>query len=411
MRIAIVVHGRFHAFDLARALTKRGNDVHVFTNYPKWAAVKFGLRPEAIHSMWPHGVVSRAVGKFGDQASAAATPALHSWFSKWAARKLRGGGWDVIHSFSGVAENIFLSRLDARRHFMVRGSSHIRCQDRILAEESERIGVALERPPAWVIEREEREYQLCDEILLLSSFALDSFVDHGVPSQKLALFPLGVDTRAFRPGPEVLAARIRRLLDGEPLRITFTGTLNYRKGLYDFEKVVRALDPAKFQFEIIGSVAQEGRRTASNLPANVTFVPRQPQAELPKWYARGDLFFFPTLEDGFAVVLAQAYANALPILTTPNCAGPDMIRDGETGWIIPIRRFDRYIEQLLWCDANRDKVAAMIERLYNSYSARDWNDVAADFERIVNGVEARPLDGAARDEFARRSKLLAGRRG
>lgn len=389
MKIAVIVHGRFHAFDLVRALTKRGNDVHVFTNYPKWAAARFGLRPEAVHSLWPHGVALRAVQKLGNKAWDLASPALHTWFSRWAARELRRGEWDVIHSFSGVAEDIFISRLDARRHFMVRGSSHIRYQDQILGEESERTGLPLERPTRWIIEREEREYALCDQILLLSSFALESFVRQGVPHGKLSLFPLGVDTREFRPSEEALNARLARILSGQPLRVTFTGTLNYRKGLYDFDRIVRALDPRKFQFEVIGSVQAEAKDLVAKLPANVTLVPRQPQSKLPEWYNRGDVFLFPTLEDGFAVVLAQAYANALPIITTTNCAGPDMLRHGESGWVLPIRRPDLFIEQLLWCDAHRDRLADVVRRLYDEYQARDWNDVAADFERIVSKVVGR----------------------
>ena len=389
MKIAVIVHGRFHAFDLVRALTKRGNDVHVFTNYPRWAAVRFGLRKEAVHSLWPHGVALRAVQKLGDKAWDLACPAMHTWFSRWASSELRRGDWDVIHSFSGVAENIFLSQLDARRHFMVRGSSHIRCQDQILREESERAGVPLERPTRWIIDREEREYALCDQMLVLSSFAFSSFVHRGVPASKLSLFPLGVDTRSFRPSEEALNARLSRILSGQPLRVTFTGTLNYRKGLYDFERIVRALDPQKFEFELIGSVQAEAQDVVSKLPANVTLVRRQPQSKLPAWYNRGDVFLFPTLEDGFAVVLAQAYANALPIITTTNCAGPDMIRHGQSGWVLPIRRSDLFIEQLLWCDANRDRLAEVVRRLYDTWQARDWNDVAADFESIVSNVVGR----------------------
>lgn len=43
MKIAIVVHGRFDAFDLARALIARGHDVTLFTNYPGWAVEPFGI--------------------------------------------------------------------------------------------------------------------------------------------------------------------------------------------------------------------------------------------------------------------------------------------------------------------------------------------------------------------------------
>ena len=397
MKIAVIVHGRFHAFDLVRALTKRGNDVHVFTNYPKWAATRFGLRREAVHSLWTHGLAIRAVQKLGEKAWETACPALHTWFSRWASHELRRGEWDVIHSFSGVAENIFLSRLDARRHFMVRGSSHIRHQDQILREESERTGVPLERPTRWIIDREQREYALCDQILLLSSFARASFVQHGVPESKLSLFPLGVDTRSFRPSEETLKARIERILSGQPLRVTFTGTLNYRKGLYDFDRIVRALDPKKFQFELIGSVQAEAKDLVARLPENVKLVPRQPQSKLPEWYNRGDVYLFPTLEDGFAVVLAQACANALPIITTTNCAGPDMLRHGESGWVLPIRRPDLFIEQLLWCDANRERLAHVVRRLYDTWQVRDWNDVAADFERIVSGVIGRGVTSPGAD--------------
>lgn len=394
MKIAIIVHGRFHAFDLARALTARGNDVHVFTNYPVWAATRFGLRPEAVHSLWTHGVALRVMGKLGEGACNTASPLMHQWFSTWAAAELRGGEWDVIHSFSGVAENIFLSRLHARAHFMVRGSSHIRFQDEILKQESERTGHALDRPSPWIIDREEREYALCDQLVVLSSFALESFVENGVPRSKLSLCPLGVDTKGFRPSKAELDTRIARLLAGEPLRVTFTGTLNYRKGLYDFDRIVRALDPKRFRFEVIGSIPPEAKEIAAKLPENVEFVPRQPQARLRDWYNRGDVYVFPTIEDGFAVVLAQAYANALPIITSANCAGPDMIRHGESGWVLPIRRPDLFIEQLLWCDANRASMAELVRRLYDSYQPRDWNDVAADFEGIVTSVIERPKAGA-----------------
>jgi len=66
-----------------------------------------------------------------------------------------------------------------------------------------------------------------------------------------------------------------------------------------------------------------------------------------------------------------------------------MIRHGESGWVLPIRRPDLFIEQLLWCDANRDRLAEVVRRLYDTWQARDWNDVAADFERIVSNVGSR----------------------
>jgi glycosyltransferase involved in cell wall biosynthesis len=103
---------------------------------------------------------------------------------------------------------------------------------------------------------------------------------------------------------------------------------------------------------------------------------------LPNWYSSSDLFLFPTIEDGFAIVLAQAQASALPILTTGNCSGPDLVREGQTGWILPIRSPEGFVERLLWCDSHRPELAEMVRKLYTAHQVRTWDDVAGDFEAL-----------------------------
>jgi glycosyltransferase involved in cell wall biosynthesis len=205
--------------------------------------------------------------------------------------------------------------------------------------------------------------------------------------------PLGVDARAFRPARSVLDERCRRIRSGEPLRVIYTGTLSFQKGLYDFDKIVRAMDPRRFHFQLIGSVAPEATEFVAKFPSWVEMVPRQPQSKLPEWYAGGDLYLFPTLQDGFAVVLTQACAAGLPILATTNCAAPDFVRDGQNGWVLPIRDPDAFIDRLHWCDEHREEVAEMVDNTYNDFRPRDWNDVAATFEGILSDTryQAREL--------------------
>jgi hypothetical protein len=59
-----------------------------------------------------------------------------------------------------------------------------------------------------------------------------------------------------------------------------------------------------------------------------------------------------------------------------------LIDDGQTGWILPIRNPDAFVERLLWCDANRPALAEMVRRIYNAPRTRGWDDVAADFEAL-----------------------------
>jgi glycosyltransferase involved in cell wall biosynthesis len=383
MKIAIAVHGRFHAFDLARDLSRR-NHVTVFTNYPKWAAQRFGLAPDQIRSFWAHGVASRAAWWLHENLSIPYPEALlHRLFGRWAAARIAKEQWDVVHSFSGVSEEILRAtggRTNLR--MIVRGSAHIRTQARLLEEEELRTRTRMEQPSRWIVAREEREYSLADRILVLSRFAWDSFVAQGVSPGKLALLPLGARSGHFRPSSEIVEARCARILSGEPLRVLFVGTLCFRKGILDMASILRSPGGERFRFRFVGAVSEETRELVRGLHLSAEFIPKQPQHDLPASYAWGDLFVFPTIEDGYAVVLAQAAASALPILTTTNSCGPDLIREGQTGWVLPIRSPQAFTERLHWCDSHRKEVADAVRRIYHQFQPRTWTDVAADFESI-----------------------------
>jgi glycosyltransferase involved in cell wall biosynthesis len=384
VKIAIAVQGRFHAFHLARALLERGCDATVLTNYPKWAAARFGLPRDRVRSFWPHGVLTRVMGRL-DPGSAwrCGEIWLHTMFGRWTARQLASERWDVVHPWSGVAEESLRSlKGTGTLCLLMRGSAHIRTQTELLAEEEERTRVRQDQPSHWRIAREEREYDLADGIVVLSTFAYRTFISQGVPAEKLHLIPLGASLQKFRPLPEIVRARQRRLLAGGPLRVLYVGAMSFQKGLWDMAKVVKALGTEKFVFQFVGPQPIEARAVLSELRAAVTIRSQQPEAELPGVYAWGDVFLFPTIQDGFAVVLAQAAAAALPVLTTPNCSGPDLIREGHNGWVVPIRAPEALVTRLRWCGDHRHEVATMVGRIYSRFRPRDWSAVAADFEAV-----------------------------
>ena len=146
--------------------------------------------------------------------------------------------------------------------------------------------------------------------------------------------------------------------------------------------ILRSPGHERFHFRFVGPVSKDARTLVRSLHRFAEIIPKQAQRDLPSSYAWGDLFVFPTIEDGFAVVVAQAAAAALPILTTPNCCGPDLIRDGQTGWVLPIRSPQAFSERLDWCDAHREELAAIVRNSYYRFQPRTWADVAADFESI-----------------------------
>jgi glycosyltransferase involved in cell wall biosynthesis len=395
MKIAIVVQGRFHAFDLVRALLARGNDVTVFSNYPRWAVTRFGIPGDRVRSFPLHGILARIAGRVRDKTGVSFEASLHKMFGRWAAGHLRREPWDVIHTWTGVAEEMDSDpALRGIVKFVMRGSAHIRTQADLLIEEERRTGCPVDQPSEWMIAREQREYALADYILVLSTFAYKSFIDRGFPKSKLLLLPLGTQTSAFRPGMDVMEARRSRILSGSKLRVLYVGGISWRKGLFDLREILKAA-VGRFEFRVVGPVWPEAREAVSTLGNLAEFVSKKPQSELPAEYAWGDVFIFPTIEDGFAVVLAQASAAALPILTTTNCSGPDLIREGETGWVLPIRSPEAFLERLEWCDSHRTELAEMMTASCEQFRTRDWADVAADFESLCQGnIAARAAKGS-----------------
>lgn len=397
LKIAIVVQGRFHAFDLAGALLDRGHDVTIFTNYPKWAVRRFGFPSERVRGFWLHGLTTRIASKLSQRKLISnCDEKLHLFFGRTVAVELLKEDWDIVHTWSSVSEEI-LQGLAGKQTISVlmRGSSHINVQAKLLEEEEQRTGKTQEHPEAWVIARELREYQLTDKISVLSSFARDSFLSQGVSSDKISLLPLGANFDQFRPEPSIIEERRRRILSGQPLRVLYVGTLSFRKGLDDLARLFHSLAPDTdhgrgFVFRCVGAASPEAAALVEQLKPYAEFIPSQPQDTLREWYNWGDLFIFPTIEDGYAMVLSQASANGLPILTTTNSAGPDFLEEGRSGWILPIRNSGAFIERLLWCETHRPELAAMVQEIYENYRPRNWPHVAEDFEALcLEAIDAR----------------------
>jgi len=391
LKIAIAVQGRFHGFDLARELLGRGHDVTLLTNYPRWAAERFGVPAARTRSLVLHGLAARASG-WVTRVMGIPQPeaALHRWFGRWAERQLRPSAWDVVHIWSGVAEETFRSpHVRAGCRLLMRGSAHIDVQAGLLAEEARRAGVPMERPSEWMIARERREYEAADHILVLSTFSRRSFEEAGVSPRRLSVLRLGVRVDEFRPSTDTLAARQRRILAGEPLRVLYVGAVSYQKGMFDVAETIRALGAGRgFQFTLVGPVLPEARALVAGLDGRARVVGKVPQAALPAFYWDADLFLYPTIQDGYAAVTAQAKAAALPILTTAHGAGLDIVSPGEDGWIVPLRSPSAIVSRLEWCAAHRPELAAMGRRVFESFKARDWSDVARDFETVALGLMA-----------------------
>jgi len=118
-------------------------------------------------------------------------------------------------------------------------------------------------------------------------------------------------------------------------------------------QAAKSLARNEFEFVHVGPIGDSGG-LLSELPANFVHHGPVSQSDLWKYYAQADVFVLPTIEDGFPTVIPQAMACGLPVVTTRHGSGPDIVQDGENGFLIPIRNVDAIVERL--SDLSKDRV-------------------------------------------------------
>lgn len=351
--MTVVVGGRFHAFDLASYLHRRGSLHRLVTNYPSFAARRWGIPADRIVSLPGTLVASRLLSLVSPSAVRRQQYRLHRWFAGAAAERLSGS--DLIVAWSSFAEpSIEWAAQRGVPSLVERGSAHILEQDALLREEYESLGVPWPGIDPDIIGMELREYDAGSQISIPSLFVERTFVQRGVAPARLFRNPYGVNLGSFRP-PE----RPPDAPSPERLSVVFAGNSSIRKGTHH---LLEAFDRARqkgWMLSIVGTVAPEMRRSLDRAPQGVAVLGHRPQHELASVYAAAHCFVMPSIEEGLAMVQGQALACGLPLIATTNTGGEDLLRlcgeqgvrreSGVTeypaGFVVPIRRPD----SIAWC--------------------------------------------------------------
>jgi glycosyltransferase involved in cell wall biosynthesis len=103
------------------------------------------------------------------------------------------------------------------------------------------------------------------------------------------------------------------------------------------------------------------------------YVPSVPHSRLNAYYSAASVLVFPSLVEGFGLVLLEAMACGIPVITTPNTAGPDILTDGVEGFIVPIRDVEALKEKLEWCYRHPQALAEMGQAARQKAEQLTWS--------------------------------------
>ena len=122
----------------------------------------------------------------------------------------------------------------------------------------------------------------------------------------------------------------------------------------------------------------------SRLPAGVVCLGQTPREALLREMSEADVFVFPSLFEGFALVILEAMAAGLPVITTPNTAGPDLIEDGKEGLIVPagdVKALQTAMESLL---NDPERAQAMGRAAHEKAKEYTWERYGERWEEMLH---------------------------
>lgn len=173
--------------------------------------------------------------------------------------------------------------------------------------------------------RKDEEIRLADHIFVASTFTATSLKDY--PGK---LPPVSVIPYAF---PPVNTERAYNTNHNVPLKLLFVGGLSQRKGIANVFEAVKPLGK-QVSLTIVGHKAVGDCAALNKALSEHKWIPSLPHAEILNLMRQHDVLLFPSLFEGFGLVITEAMSQGTPVITTDRTAGPDILKNGENGWLI-----------------------------------------------------------------------------
>jgi starch synthase len=207
----------------------------------------------------------------------------------------------------------------------------------------------------------DQELELADTVFVPSTFVKNT-LDMYPGKKRVVVNPFGV--------PANLSSPRELTKPDEPLRVLYVGSLTQRKGIaYLFEAVEKA--GKAVSLTVIGRKVGNSELLDKYCDKH-RWLPSLPHHEVLAEMSRHDVFVFPSLFEGLALVQGEAISQGLPVITTPNSGGADILRDGMDGFIVPIRNSDAIAEHLLALHEDREKLKAMSDSARERATQLHW---------------------------------------
>jgi starch synthase len=275
-------------------------------------------------------------------------------FDRWVARRYASSS-DIFWGFQGSClESLQAAREAGRLAVCEFATAHVTAAKRILQQEAEKHPewagtISNFHFPDWYQTRLEQEPHAADICVAASGFTRDSLLEVGVADERIRMLPLGCDVDQFAFTP--------RRQNGE-LKVLFVGGIGQRKGIKYLLQAIERVNSRNVKLQLLGP-----------LPADDT-----PLKKWSKWFEylgqtdqqgvvarmqQADVLVLPSVFEGFGLVIVEAMATGMPVITSTHSCGPEVIREGVDGFVLDPDDVEGLASRISWFAEHREHVCEM----------------------------------------------------
>jgi len=232
---------------------------------------------------------------------------------------------------------------------------------------------------ARINERKDREIELADRIHTVSSLARKSYIDAGVPPEKVIATTIGCDISHFRP-----------LSDGNSssssasFTFIFVGHAGRRKGADTLLRACERLDQygASYRLWIVGGYDESLPRIRSESVNRLGWLSHD---DLVHRYQQADCLVLPSRHDSFGMVVVEAMACGTPAIVSENTGAREAITENTSGWVLPADDVEALASRMKWCLDHDERVRKMRSAARRHAEDYDW---ASYRRRVLSAYES-----------------------
>lgn len=219
--------------------------------------------------------------------------------------------------------------------------------------------------------RLDAEIALADVVLVGSTFVKRTFVEAGVPEEKILVIPYGADLSALGADSFAQTAQPTR-----PFTVTYFGSLDQRKGISYLLQAFNAAAIPDSRLQLVGKPYGNIRKRIEGRPG-VQWMPHMSRSRLGTVLSNSDCFALPSLAEGFSLATIEAMACGVTPVVSPNSFGEDVIEEGKSGFIVDHDDIDlmaRRFQELAGNPERRRQMGEMASKRAKHFSWTRYQD-------------------------------------